>query len=296
MIALPEQQDAVPTYVREGVLPAALSGTEWLLTNGLGGFAMGTALGLPTRRYHGLLVAALSPPVQREVMLHSIADTVVVDPGTAQEARVGLTPFAFRGGAVNPPPPAGLVRFEKGESCRWVYRLGAVELTKEVHLFRGRNAAAVSYTVRGGAAALELRPLVAMRDAHALLSAPGGDPPRPAGVTESGLTLVRGATRLELWGEGAAFRPDPQWWYGFEYAQERERGFDCHEDLFSPGVFVLDPVGAGGATAVIQAWVGERPPGIDADRRERAERWARVRRAVAAGVEKGSGADVDAVR
>src|SRR5688572_6740857 len=53
--------------------------TEWLLTNGLGGYAMGTLLGANTRRYHGLLVAAISPPVGRVLALHSMIEQIIID-------------------------------------------------------------------------------------------------------------------------------------------------------------------------------------------------------------------------
>ena len=58
--------------------PELLLTREWLLTNGLGGFAMGTAAGVPTRRYHALLVAALSPPVERVVALNAVVDQIAL--------------------------------------------------------------------------------------------------------------------------------------------------------------------------------------------------------------------------
>ena len=61
-----------------GNLEAAL-GREWLETNGLGGFASSTIIGLNTRRYHGLLVAATKPPVGRVVMLSKLEETLFID-------------------------------------------------------------------------------------------------------------------------------------------------------------------------------------------------------------------------
>lgn len=284
----------MPTYAIDVGRPLDLEGTEWLLTNGLGGFAMGTALGAPTRRYHGLLVAALSPPVQREVILHSVVDEVVLN----EERRVALTPFRFRGAEPGPPP---LVRFEKDLSCRWRFRVGGVggaEVIKEVFLHPARNAVTVRYEVRAGAEATELvcRPLVAMRDAHALLASGDPAPPVPAGVSERGLTVVRGAARLEVWSERAAFRVDPQWWYGFEYRCERERGFDCHEDLYSPGAYSVSVAARVEGRVEITAWIGERPRSVSTDQRERAEELERHAGAALEGCEKADAPSRDALR
>ena len=85
------------------------------MANGLGGFAMGTVLGVPTRRYHGLLVAAMSPPVLRMLMLAAIDDVVVLDPlgalGPPTEHR--LTRFHFASAPDRPCLHPWLVRFEK---------------------------------------------------------------------------------------------------------------------------------------------------------------------------------------
>ncbi len=59
--------------------------TEWILTNGIGGFSMGTVLGVPTRRYHALLVAAMRPPIARVAALHSMDERITIDRGTPAE-------------------------------------------------------------------------------------------------------------------------------------------------------------------------------------------------------------------
>ena len=171
---------ALPEYSRrpdDGAQREGLRQTEWLLTNGIGGFAMGTALGVPTRRYLGLLVASMAPPVQRELMLHGFVETVVLEPGTPRERMVDLSSFRFAGcEGDHPQGYVHCVEFEKGTSCRWLFRAGDAEIVKTVHLYRDRNAVAVEYTVRSGAgiARLFVRPLVAMRDAHSPPAIRGG--------------------------------------------------------------------------------------------------------------------------
>src|SRR5437870_4234521 len=78
-------------------IDAALN-TEWLLTNGLGGYAMGTALGVNTRRYHGLLVAATKPPVGRIVALHSLIEQLIIPKQDGTEEVIDLSTQQFVGG------------------------------------------------------------------------------------------------------------------------------------------------------------------------------------------------------
>src|SRR3954469_20902433 len=88
-----------------GLLPGYTFRSEWLLTNGLGGFAMGTASGIPERRYHGWLIAATRPPLGRVMALHSWVEWLVVEnpPETGPGVRrFDLTSFRFDGGAIHP--------------------------------------------------------------------------------------------------------------------------------------------------------------------------------------------------
>src|SRR5919198_6222665 len=73
--------------------PEALVTREWLVTNGLGGYASGTVAGLTSRRYHGLLIAALPAPLGRQVMLNHLSELVRLPDGTRAflggEERIG---------------------------------------------------------------------------------------------------------------------------------------------------------------------------------------------------------------
>ena len=74
-----------------GIAPEQTTREEWLLTTGTGGYAMGTAPGIPARRYHGLLVASITPPVRRAVLLSEFAAEIDV-PG---RGRFALSTFHF---------------------------------------------------------------------------------------------------------------------------------------------------------------------------------------------------------
>ncbi|TVQ62937.1 MAG: hypothetical protein EA378_03745 [Phycisphaerales bacterium] len=261
----------VPRYARDGA--GASLGVEWLLTNGLGGFAAGTALGVNTRRYHGLLVAATRPPVGRVMALNAIADRVVpasVALGTGVDGPGAMSLFHFEG-AERVRAHSGLERFEREVGCAWFYRLTVgrerVRVVKRLALVRERNAAVLRYEIeRGGDAhgdlRLELRPLVSLRDFHGLVrlgdgftaTADHGEPlpgheGTPAEIRgfnaeaiESGVVVRAG--EHAVWvraGEGGrvsrvAFDPSPIAWRGLHYEREAARGLDATEDLFSPGV------------------------------------------------------------
>jgi glycogen debranching enzyme len=240
---------------------AALLNREWLLTNGLGGYAMGTALGVNTRRYHSLLNASTMPPVGRINALTACVETLILEPIAGRtgipdhasgEQRLDFSTFCFHGDAtpemisghlLHPTGYLNLESFEKTPmSCTWCYRYGPVELRRELTLVEGQNAAIVRYTVSTGGhrARLEIRPLVAMRDIHGL-----------QGASDSGFTCIPGpgpspcSVEIDAHGNhlliecfGSGFEPHPAWWYGLEYPKDKARGQDFREDLFTPGVFV----------------------------------------------------------
>lgn len=239
---------------------------EWHLTNGLGGFAMGTPVAIPTRRYHGLLVAATRPPVGRIMALSAFVETLCLTPpgpssapptnGSRKltdarpgEQRIEFSSFAFPG-AIHPAGHAMLRRFEKDVACRWYYQYGPVQFIRELVLVHHRNEAIIRYRIKGhpGDARLELRPLVALRDFHDLVNASRTTNLAALGGQGS-VEVARGDLRLSVACGHGCFVQDREWWYNFEYARDRERGQDHREDLFSPGRFVIELQGPGAPAA-----------------------------------------------
>lgn len=224
-----------------------LDSIEWLLSAGQGGFAMGTASGVPSRRYHGLLIASLRPPVQRIMALSLLAERISI--GTAPP--ISLWRARFRPGDVHPAEPSALVRFEKDTTCRWTYRVshagGHVDITKHLALVRDANAVVVKYTIHGSTSErvrLQVRPLIALRDFHALILR---DTARDWFRTDihpgSPSRLVVQSPQASLYfrtSPEASLTLDDQWWYNFQYNQERDRGYDFLEDLYCPGAFELE--------------------------------------------------------
>ena len=211
---------------------------EWLETNGLGGFASSTVAGLNTRRYHGLLVAATRPPVGRSVLLSKLEETLVVG-GHRYELSANQYP-----GVVHPRGHQFMTRFRLGPFPVFTYRVEGFELEKAVVMLHGENTTCVRYTLRGAEGAdvrLEIRPLIAFRDYHALTHENGALDPRVL-VEEGSLTVApyEGLPALHFAHEGAEVEAAGYWYRNFVYAEEQARGLDYREDLFSPFAFKFD--------------------------------------------------------
>jgi predicted glycogen debranching enzyme len=208
---------------------------EWLEANGLGGWAMGTISGCLTRRYHGLLVAATRPPGGRMVLLSKLAETLV-----AGDRRIELDTNRYPG-AVHPRGFTHLARFALEPFPTFEFEVSGLRLRKTVAAVHGENTTVVLYEVveADGEILLELRPLIAFRDAHALQRENGAIRFADASFRE-GVFRARPYERvpeLVLQARGASFHADPDWYRRFEYARESERGLEAHEDLFTHGVF-----------------------------------------------------------
>ena len=216
---------------------------EWTLTNGLGGYAMGSVLGAPTRRYHALLVVAQRPPVERAVALTQIHETLILAEGTEHERRLCLTPLHFTTSDQRPEDLPELVAFELGVDCRWRFRVGApglpdVEITKTLHLYRGLNACAVRYTLGGEGVPwrLELRPLLALRGFHEVTHPEAFEGRFRARLDHDRVVASAGDRGVHLRFEGARPSHAPERWRDVRYAWEARRGLEHREDLFCPGV------------------------------------------------------------
>ncbi|MFI5484244.1 amylo-alpha-1,6-glucosidase [Micromonospora echinaurantiaca] len=245
---------------------------EWLVTDGLGGYAMGTVSGLRTRRYHGLLVVAGETPASRRVGLVSLDPAVLLPSG----ARVRLGAHEWASGVVDPPGFELLEQFTLVDGVpRWRWRLGDVVIERELAMRHGHRCVAVVHRlVAGGPVRLELAAACTWRDAHGERRA-GGPAPRVEPV--AGGAVVEGAFRLA----GPDWTPAGQWWLGVHHREEAARGLPPSEDLWYAGRFagVLDRPGD---TVSVLAWAGdlaeEPPPATEVIATAR----ARNRRVVAA--------------
>jgi predicted glycogen debranching enzyme len=216
-------------------------GREWLETNGLGGFASSSIVGLNTRRYHGLLVAATRPPVGRLVLLSKLEETLVID-----GRRYELSANRYPDGVVHPRGNKYLRGFRLDPFPVFTYAAEGVELEKSVFMVQGENTTVVQYNVKTDDGAprdvrLEARPLIAFRDYHSTTHENGAIDAEVK-AEDSRLTIRPYQDLPALHFAHDAEEVDgAQWWNrNLEYSVERERGLDYVEDNFSPFALKFD--------------------------------------------------------
>ena len=211
---------------------------EWLLTNGAGGFAMGTVAGSSTRRYHGLLVASLHPPVRRVVTLARLEETALTPQGG-----VSLSVNQYPG-ALYPDGYMRLARFAFDQGPAWTWSLGRGEVERRVLLVPGQQTVLVRYASTAPFR-LRVEPLLAFRDYHALTHRnaqawTGFEEHAVGTVREVRFQPYAGLPSLRLAHRGDAFNGAPTWHENVEYLEELDRGLDFREDLLLPGSFELE--------------------------------------------------------
>ena len=203
---------------------------EWLETNGIGGFASSTIVGVNTRRYHGLLVAAIKPPVERLVLLSKVEETVVMN---GKHHDLGSNRYP---GVIYPRGFEMLTRFALDPFPKFTFRIGDIEIEKRVFLVHGENTVVIEYETRGGGSCtLAIRPLIAFRDYHSLThrnSALNTEIVTLEGCVQ--ITPYAGLPTLCTSHNGVAVESTGDWYYNFEYDRELERGLNFQEDLFNP--------------------------------------------------------------
>jgi len=214
---------------------AAAESREWLVTNGIGGYASGTVAGSQTRRYHGLLVAALQPPVGRTQLVSAI-DEIVHYAGTD----FSLATDRWASGAVNPQGFLFLEDFHlAGSTPVWTYALADALLEKRVWMPQGENTTYIQYTLVRGSSALEmeLKALVNYRDFHSLTHA--GDWRMNIAPLESGVKVLAfdGATPFYLKSSLATCEPRHEWYLGCFLGEETARGLSDREDRLFAALF-----------------------------------------------------------
>ena len=208
---------------------------EWLVTNGIGGFASGTTAGTSTRRYHGLLMAALEPPTGRTLLVAGLDETL-----RYAETNFHLATNRWLSGTV---APAGYLQMEnfhlEGTKPVWRYAFADALLEKRVWMQQGENTTFVEYKLVRGNSPVEIegKILVTYRDFHATTHANGWQ--MQIATVEKGIrvTAFEGAVPFYLKSSFAAFEPRHEWYRDFFLPAERERGLDDHEDRLLASVF-----------------------------------------------------------
>ena len=233
----------------------AASSREWLETNGIGGYASGTISGANSRRYHAHLTAATKPPLGRVVMLSKFEETLRINEN-AYELSANRYP-----NLVHPQGYKYLKSFRLDPFPVWTFEIEGIEIEKKIFMVYGENTTVCQWSVAGDdftswleiphvndarksaspSVSLELKPLLAFRDYHHLRQATDDfktdfeAAENIVSVTPSAeypaLFFMHNAEEIEKTGF---------WYRDFEYAIEKERGFDFRENLFQPFALKFD--------------------------------------------------------
>jgi predicted glycogen debranching enzyme len=220
---------------------------EWLVTNGLGGFAAGTIAGSLTRRYHGLLFAARTPPVGRVLLCPKI-DAELGNDGTTYELATDL----WRGGAIAPQGYRLLSGFRReGTVPVWTFACADALVERRVWMEPEANRTYVALRVLRARVPVRvtLRAFANHRDLHATTHA--GDWTMQVSATPAGIRVVPfdGAAAISLRADRGAFTAEHVWYRNFDYPVERERGLDDSEDHLRVATF--EAVVAAGETMTL---------------------------------------------
>jgi predicted glycogen debranching enzyme len=207
---------------------------EWLVTNGLGSFACGTVAQANTRRYHGLLVAALAPPAERTLMVAKLDATA-----NYRECPYALACNEYADGTIAPQGFGFLCAFHLEDGIPvWTYALADARLEERIWMAHGRNTTYVSFTLRHATAALDLSllPLCTYRDYHAHTQG-GWELNVAAEARGCRISASASAHAYRLLIDRGRFLAGADWYWHFRHRVEAARGLDALEDLFRPGTF-----------------------------------------------------------
>ena len=203
---------------------------EWLVANGLGGYASSTSIGANTRAYHGLLVAALHPPTNRMLLLSSLDEELIMDNGD----RYMLSNHQYPG-AIYPQGFRHLQGFMLHPIPNFSYKVGNGMVDKSIFMVHGENTTIVHYSISDISGRIRILPFITCRSFHAASDL-------PSMLQEEGAngTRISSVCDLFLLSDEARYVKDEMVYYNYEYEQERLRGLPFRENLLSPGYFEME--------------------------------------------------------
>ncbi len=240
---------------------------EWLVTNGLGGYASGTVSGANTRRYHGLLVAALRPPLERTVMVAKVDATAHYD----GDGKVyPLATNEYTGSVIDPRGYRKLESFRlEGLIPVWTYALADAHLEQRVWMAHGHNTTYLTFTLVRALDSLwlKLTPLCTYRDYHN----------HRRGGWQPMVKLIQGGVEIKasdnaqpyrVVADRGKFTQSGDWYWNFKHRAEKQRGLDDVEDLFAPGHFNATLHPGETLTLICSTEPVEPHPGVEALQQE----------------------------
>ncbi len=210
---------------------------EWIITNGLGGYASSTILGVNTRKYHGLLVAPLNPPGSRNLILSKLDESIEID-GKSYGLFTNICKNYVSDGYKN------LVKFEKEYIPIFTYKIGNVEIKKFICMEHGKNTVSVLYTIKNDEHKnkFTVAPIINFRDFHSTTK--DFDFNLKQEITENKVKIVvNDHSNIPIYmnmTEGKYIEHDHDIFRNMYYIEEEKRGLGAEENLVVPGRYEIE--------------------------------------------------------
>jgi predicted glycogen debranching enzyme len=208
---------------------------EYIVTNGIGGYSSSSLCGMNTRRYHGLLVASLNPPVERYVVVSKIEETIIQSNGEIINISTNQYPGTFY--------PNGYMhqhRFTKQPIPTFFYKLeSGLQVEKSICMAYGSNTTIVAYFNSGSVDfELNMNPFYVLRDYHSL-NAETQVNAYATEINDNYIAIGYHGMPQKVYCKirNGVFKDSKAIYYNVEYFQEQSRGFDFAENMFSAGSF-----------------------------------------------------------
>ncbi|KAA3658747.1 MAG: glycogen debranching protein [Chloroflexi bacterium] len=210
---------------------------EWLVTNGIGGFASGTIAGIMTRSYHGLLIAALQPPSGRTFLVTKLNETV-----SYENEQYNLNTDRWAGGVINPIGYMHIERFAlDGRIPTWTYAFGDALLEKRIWMKQGVNTTFVQYKMIRGVSPMKLTavPFINYRRMHNTTHADGWEMQIESMSNGLKISAYTGASPFYILCNQASAKANHNWHRRYFLMREANRGHNATEDHLDAGEFNL---------------------------------------------------------
>lgn len=217
---------------------ASLTDKEWLVTNGLGGYASSTIAGANTRRYHGLFVPSLNPPAERTVVVSKIEETVI----TSAQIQVTISSNQFSD-IIHPEGYQWVKSFERNPLPKITFEGYGFSMEKIIFMIHHSNTSVVRYQNTGKESIrLQLKPLYVWRDYHHLFQEDTQFDFYQESLGADSYTIYPRYQAKPFFVEckGSSFIAQPSWYKNFIYRHETYRGLDDREDAFTNGYFEIE--------------------------------------------------------
>jgi predicted glycogen debranching enzyme len=216
--------------------PGDLLSREWIVTNGLGGYASSTLCGANTRRYHGILIASLNPPTERVVFVSKIEERILLG---GKEFKLSTNEYP---GTFYPDGYQYISDFKRSTFPTTFFSLGKVKIEKALFMVHGSNTTVIEYTNHSPfAVRLWLNPLFCYRDFHGVEQQRNDHKYmiRYMGHTHS-IEACEGAPVLYFRYSHGSFSEGRNWNKQMLYRIDAERGHEYLEDVYSIGYLEHD--------------------------------------------------------